>query len=155
MTQQAENGSGAAGPREVIVRGAATAFVQEVVVGPHRLAADEPIAAGGSDSAPTPYDLLLASLGSCTSMTIGLYARRKGWPLDSVAVRLRHDRIHAEDCEDCETRDGMIDRIEVDVELVGSLTESQRARLLEIAGRCPVHRTLTSEVSIRTRLAGV
>jgi putative redox protein len=147
MTQQAQNGS------EVVVRGAATAFVQEVVVGAHRLAADEPIAVGGSDSGPTPYDLLLASLGSCTSMTVGLYARRKGWPLEAVTVRLRHGRIHAEDCEHCETRDGMIERIEVVVELAGSLSDSQRTRLLEIAERCPVHRTLTSEIDIRTRAA--
>ena len=147
MTQHAQNGS------EVVVRGAATAFVQEVVVGAHRLAADEPIAVGGSDSGPTPYDLLLASLGSCTSMTVGLYARRKGWPLEAVTVRLRHGRIHAEDCEHCETRDGMIERIEVVVELAGSLSDSQRTRLLEIAERCPVHRTLTSEIDIRTRAA--
>jgi len=151
MSQHDENGPASSGPREVIVRGDATAFAQEIVVGPHRLAADEPIAVGGSDAGPSPYDLLLASLGSCTSITIGLYARRKGWPLEAVTVRLRHDRIHAEDCEHCETRAGLIDRIDVVVELAGSLSDAQRARLLEIAERCPVHRTLTSEVDIRTR----
>jgi uncharacterized OsmC-like protein len=140
------------GPRQVIVRGSADGFAQEIVVGPHRLAADEPIAAGGSDAGPNPYDLLLASLGSCTSMTVALYARHKQWPLAAVTVRLRHARIHAADCSECETREGMIDRIEVDLELAGSLTEAQRARLLEIAGRCPVHRTLTSEIDIRTHL---
>ena len=151
MTPHDENGPASSGRREVIVRGGATAFAQEIIVGPHRLAADEPIAVGGGDAGPCPYDLLLASLGSCTSMTVALYARRKGWPLEAVTVRLRHDRIHAEDCERCETRDGTIDRIDVVVELAGSLSDAQRARLLEIAERCPVHRTLTNEVDIRTR----
>jgi uncharacterized OsmC-like protein len=141
-----------AGPRDVIVRGGGVGFVQEIVVGPHRLAADEPIDAGGTDTGPNPYDFLLAGLGSCTSMTVALYARRKQWPLEAVTVRLRHGKIHAADCSDCETREGMIDRIELDLELAGPLTEEQRARLLEIAGRCPVHRTLTSEIDIRTRL---
>jgi putative redox protein len=121
-------------PREVTVRGAASGFSQEITVGPHRLTGDEPTSAGGADAGPNPYDLLLASLVSCTSMTVGLYARRKQWPLETVTVRLRHARIHAADCRDCETREGMIDRIEVDLELVGPLTDAQRARLLEIAG---------------------
>ena len=142
-----------AGPRETIVHGSAAGFVQDIVTGPHRLAADEPIDAGGTDTGPNPYDFLLAALGSCTSMTVELYARRKQWPLEAVTVRLRHGKIHAADCADCETREGMIDRIEVDLELAGSLTEEQRARLLEIAGRCPVHRTLTSEIDIRTHLS--
>src|SRR5881397_1544187 len=141
-------------PREVIVRGGAVGFAQEIAAGPHRLAADEPTAVGGTDTGLNPYDLLLASLGSCTSMTVALYARRKGWPLEAVAVRLRHSRIHAADCADCETREGMIDRIERDIELAGALTDEQRARLLEIADRCPVHRTLVSEIDIRTRLIG-
>jgi putative redox protein len=103
--------------------------------------------------APRSRDLLLAALGSCTSMTIGLYARRKQWPLEAVRVRLRHSKIHAADCEACETKDAMIDRIDCDVELVGSLDGNQRARLLDIANKCPVHRTLTSEIAIRTQLA--
>jgi putative redox protein len=139
-------------PREVTVRGGPTGFAQEITMGPHRLAADEPTAAGGTDGGPNPYDFLLAGLGSCTSMTVALYARRKQWPLEAVTVRLRHERIHAADCAECETREGMIDRIEVDLDLAGPLTEPQRARLLEIAGRCPVHRTLTSEIDIRTHL---
>jgi putative redox protein len=139
-------------PREVVVRGAAGGFAQEVVVGPHRLAADEPAGVGGTDTGPTPYDLLLASLGTCTSMTIAFYARKRQWPLEQVTVRLRHAKIHAADCADCETKDGTIDRIERDVELVGSLSEEQRAKLLEIAARCPVHKTLTSPIDIRTRL---
>jgi putative redox protein len=138
---------------EVTVRGGAKGFAQEITVGSHRLAADEPASVGGGDTGPDPYALLLASLGSCTSMTIGLYARRKGWPLESVTVRLRHAKVHAADCEHCETREGKIDRIERDIELAGALSEEQRARLLDIASRCPVHRTLTSEIDIRTRLS--
>lgn len=143
-------GDSEAGPREVIVRGGAGGFAQEIVVGPHRLVADEPPSVGGTDAGPNPYDFLLAALGSCTSMTVAIYARRKQWPLEAVTVRLRHAKIHAVDCAECETREGMLDRIEVDLELEGSLTEQQRARLFEIAGRCPVHRTLTSEINIRT-----
>jgi uncharacterized OsmC-like protein len=137
---------------EVIVRGAATGFAQEILAGRHRLASDEPIPEG-TDTGPTPYDLLLAALGSCTSMTISLYARRKKWPLESVTVRLGHSRVHATDCAECETKDGHIDRIEVAIEATGDLSEEQRRRLLEIAEKCPVHRTLKSEINIRTRIA--
>ena len=154
MSERASDRIDDPGPREVVVRGGAAGFAQEIVVGAHRLAADEPTSVGGTDTGPNPYDLLLASLGSCTSMTVALYARRKGWPLEAVTVRLRHSRIHAADCADCETREGMIDRIERDIELAGALTDEQRARLLEIADRCPVHRTLVSEIDIRTRLTG-
>lgn len=139
-------------PYHVVVYGSARGFAQEIDLGIHRLGADEPIPVGGTDTGPNPYDLLLASLGSCTSMTIGLYARRKQWPLQAVRVRLRHSRIHATDCENCETDVGMIDQIERDIELVGDLDVDQRARLLEIADKCPVHRTLTSEIVIRSRL---
>jgi uncharacterized OsmC-like protein len=138
--------------KEVIVRGGADGFAQDIAVGAHRLTADEPTAEGGADGGPNPYDLLLAALGSCTSMTVGLYARRRQWPLETVTVRLRHGKIHAADCADCETREGMLDRIEVDLELTGALTDAQRAKLLEIAGKCPVHRTLTSEIDVRTHL---
>ena len=137
----------------VIVRGAASGFAQEIVAGRHRLASDEPAGAGGTDTGPTPYDLLLAALGACTSMTAALYARRKSWPLESVTVRLRHNRIHAEDCANCETQDGMLDRIDVSIEFAGPLTQEQRSRLHEITGRCPVRRTLESEIEIRSRLA--
>ncbi len=137
----------------VIVTDDASGLAQDITVGRHRLSADEPLAAGGTDAGPNPYDLLLCALGSCTSMTLALYARRKQWPLREVTVRLRHSRIHAADCETCETRDGHLDRIEREVELVGDLDEGQRARLLEMANRCPVHRTLTSEIDIQTRLA--
>jgi len=154
MSERADARMEGPGPREVVVRGGAAGFAQEIVVGPHRLPADEPASVGGTDTGPNPYDLLLASLGACTSMTVALYARRKGWPLEGVTVRLRHAKIHAADCADCETREGMLDRIERDIELTGALTDEQRARLLEIAGRCPVHRTLVSEIDIRTRLIG-
>jgi putative redox protein len=137
----------------VIVRGSATGFAQEIVAGAHQLVSDEPTSIGGTDSGPTPYDLLLAGLGSGTSMTIAMYARRKQWTLERVTVRLRHSRVHAEDCAACETRTAALTLIERDIELEGDLDEEQRARLLAIANRCPVHRTLTSQMNIRTRLA--
>jgi putative redox protein len=139
-------------PGEVVVQGSSQGFAQEITVGGHRLLADEPALDGGTDSGPGPYDLLLGALGACTSMTIGAYARLKRWPLQSVRVRLRHARFHAADCRDCDTRVGMLDRIERDIELVGPIDGEQRARLLDIANRCPVHRTLTSEITILTRL---
>jgi len=140
------------GPRTVTVHGSAAGFAQQISVGPHRLAADEPTSVGGTDLGPGPYDLLLAALGSCTSMTIAMYARRKQWPLEAVTVQLRHSRIHAADCEACETKEGFLDHIQRDVQLTGSLSEEQRARLLDIANKCPVHRTLASEIHVQTRL---
>lgn len=134
----------------VVVEGDADAFVQDVTAGAHRLRSDEPVAAGGSGSGPTPYDLLLASLGSCTSMTVAMYARRKQWPLERVIVRLRHFRTHAGDCAACEAQDTQLDVIEREIEFRGELTADQRDRLLSIANRCPVHRTLTSQIDIRT-----
>jgi uncharacterized OsmC-like protein/fermentation-respiration switch protein FrsA (DUF1100 family) len=126
-------------------------FEQEISIGRHRLLADEPVSVGGLDGGPGPYDLLLAGLGACTSMTLRLYAERKSLPLDRVTVRLSHSKIHAADCESCETKEGMLDRIERAITLDGDLDDDQRARLLEIADKCPVHRTLTSEIEIRTR----
>ena len=125
-------------------------FQQEIISGAHRLVADEPKNVGGLDSGPGPYDLLLAALGACTSMTLRLYADGKKWPLTRVEVRLRHDRIYAIDCAECETKEGLIDHIERVITLEGDLDVSQRARLIEMADKCPVHRTLTSEVEIRT-----
>jgi uncharacterized OsmC-like protein len=139
-------------PRAVLVTGDATGFAQEITLGPHHLTGDESEAAGGGDSGPDPYDFLLAALGSCTSMTLGLYARRKQWPLERVSVTLRHSKVHAADCESCETKEGLLDRIERDVQLAGPLSAEQRTRLWEIADKCPVHRTLKSEIDIRTRL---
>ena len=143
------NGSKMAGQREVVVRGNVEGFTQEIVVGPHQLTADEPKDMGGEDKGPTPYDLLLAALGSCTSITVTMYAQRKSWPLQDITVRLRHTRIHATDCAECETKEGKIDRIELDIEFAGPLSGEQRSKLLEIAKKCPVHRTLTSETNIR------
>ena len=137
----------------VIVSGGATGFAQVIEAGRHRLVADEPVEAGGTDTGPSPYELLLAALGACTSMTISMYARRKRWPLEGVTVRLQHAKIHAQDCAECETKEGRLDRIEREISLTGPLGAEQRARLLEIANRCPVHRTLVSEIDIRTRLA--
>jgi putative redox protein len=125
-------------------------FQQEIRAGRHRLLSDEPPQVGGSDSGPSPYDLLLGALGACTSMTLRLYAENKALALRRVTVRLSHSRIHAADCETCETQSGMLDRIERSIELDGDLDDAQRVRLLEIADKCPVHRTLTSEIDIRT-----
>jgi uncharacterized OsmC-like protein/alpha/beta superfamily hydrolase len=129
-------------------------FAQEVVIGPHRLIADEPAAVGGDDLGPTPYDLLLAGLGACTAMTLRMYAAHKKLPLERVSVELRHGKIHAADCASCETKEGKIDRIERVIDIQGPLDDEQRRRLLEIADRCPVHRTLHSEVLIETRAFG-
>jgi putative redox protein len=138
-------------PGHVIVHGTAAGFAQTIQIGSHHVEADEPVSFGGTESGPSPYDLLLAALGSCTSMTIGFYARKRRWPLENITVSLRHSRIHAADCEECETKEGKIDRIELDVQLAGSLTAEQRAKLMVIAERCPVHQTLTSEINIKTR----
>jgi putative redox protein len=137
---------------DVIVRGGETGFAVQIEVGAHRLKGDEPADVGGTDTGPSPYDFLLAALGSCTSMTLRMYADRKGWPLSGVTVRLRHEKIHVRDCEECETTVGKIDRIDREIELVGDLDGEQRQRLLEIANKCPVHRTLNAEVHISSKL---
>ena len=125
---------------------------QEIVSGRHHFKSDEPLPSG-MDSGPSPYQLLLASLGACTSMTLRMYAERKGFDLGRVTVRLEHFRIHAEDCANCETKAGFLDRIEREIEFTGQLDDAQKKRLLEIADRCPVHRTLKSEIDIKTSLA--
>jgi putative redox protein len=126
-------------------------YTQSITAGSHRLVADEPVPVG-DDEGPNPYDLLLAALGSCTSMTMRMYADRKGWPLDRVQVTLRHKRIHAQDCADCETKAGWVSHIDREIELRGDLDDDQRQQLLHIAERCPVHQTLKSEVDIATSL---
>ena len=136
----------------VVIRGTGSAFAQEIVAGQHRLKADEPLSAGGTETGPTPYELLLAALGACTAMTVTMYARRKNWPLDAIVVRLSHSKIHAEDCFDCRTEAGFIDRIDREIELSGSLSPDECLKLFEIAEKCPVHRTLTSEIDIRSSL---
>jgi uncharacterized OsmC-like protein len=121
---------------------------QEIIAGNHRLIADEPVSSGGDDSGPDPYSLLLGSLGVCTSMTLKLYARNKNWDLRSVRVELNHEKVHVTDCQECETKDAKLDRIERRIFLEGNLDEQQQARLREIAKRCPVHQTLTSKIMI-------
>jgi len=142
-------------PRDAVIVNETRAgkFEQAITIGPHHLLADEPVAVGGGDSGPTPYDLVLAGLGACTAMTVRLYADAKGIPLERVSVALKHDKIHAADCADCETKDGKVDRVERVITLEGPLDDATKAKLLEIANKCPVHRTLHSEVSIPTRLA--
>jgi putative redox protein len=124
-------------------------LAQVIVSGGHRWHADEPVPFG-TDTGPSPYELLLASLGACTSMTLRLYAQNKGMDLQRITIRLRHFRIHADDCRDCETKEGFLDRIDRQIELGGNLDEAQKLRLLEIAERCPIHRTLQSEIDIQT-----
>src|SRR5438477_724399 len=141
-------------PRHVVVRETRNSkFQQTVTIGPHRMLADEPVAAGGEDSGPGPYDFLLAGLGACISMTMRLYADRKSLPLERVTVMLKHSKIHARDCEECETKEAMLDQIERVIGIEGALDADQRRRLMEIADKCPVHRTLTSEVHIVTHVA--
>lgn len=141
-------------PRNVVVRETRNSkFQQTVTIGPHRLLADEPVAAGGEDSGPGPYDFVLAGLGACTSMTMRLYADRKSLPLERTTVTLNHSNIHAEDCAECETREGMLDQIDLVIAMEGTLDAEQRKRLMEIADKCPVHRTLASEIRIVTRPA--
>ena len=134
--------------KAVNIYGDGESLYQEIFVDSHRLAADEPAESGGTDRGPDPYDLLLASLGACTSITITMYAQREGLPLRGVSIWLEHSRIHTDDCARSETEEGKIDRIELNIELDGPLSDEQRSKLLEIAERCPVHQTLTSETVI-------
>ncbi len=129
------------------------AFENTVAVGIHRFFADEPATVGGGDAGPTPYDLLAAALGACVSMTVRMYAARKAWPLERISIDVSHAKIHAADCADCETREGKMDELRVSLTLEGPLDEEQRARLIEIAGKCPVHRTLHSEIKTRIEWA--
>lgn len=134
---------------ETVIR-TGTGLRTEISANGYTLVADEPTELGGTDAGPTPYDYLTGALGACTAMTLRMYADRKGWPLESVTVRLRHQQIHARDCEECETENGKIDHIRREVEIEGDLDEAQRAKLLEIADRCPVHRTLETETVVET-----
>jgi putative redox protein len=150
MTTHETGDESPAGAVTVSEAGSGT-YTQQITAGHHRLVADEPRPIG-DDAGPNPYDLVLAGLGACTSMTLRMYADRKGWPLDSISVTLRHSRIHAEDCAHCETTKGWIGHIDREIELTGALDDSQRQRLLQIADQCPVHQTLTSEIDISTAL---
>jgi putative redox protein len=138
--------------RTVIANSERDGLLQTIRIGQHRLQSDEP-ADSGNDGGPDPYELLLAALGACTSMTLRMYADRKQWPLQGVQVRLGHSRIYAEDCAACDTKEGMLDQIDVEISLIGDLSESQRQRLMEIANHCPVHRTLLGEIQIRMSLS--
>jgi putative redox protein len=127
-------------------------FTQQINIGKHVLVADEPEASGGNDAGPSPYDFLLAALGTCTSMTLRMYADAKQIPLAKVIVKLKYGKIHAQDCENCEDENSLVDHIERKIELLGDLSKEQRAKLLTIANKCPVHRTLTSKIEITTEL---
>ncbi|MFT5367771.1 MAG: putative OsmC-like protein/alpha/beta superfamily hydrolase [Candidatus Latescibacterota bacterium] len=139
-------------PEPVVVRADKSRYRTEITINGHKIIADEPQEMGGTDQGPTPYDLLLASLGSCTAITLRMYADRKNWPLENIDISLTHTKQHAQDCEECETKTGQIDHITREINLTGSLDEEQRARLLEIADRCPVHRSLHNEVVVKTDL---
>ncbi|MCH8954203.1 OsmC family protein [candidate division KSB1 bacterium] len=136
----------------IFVRTGKSGFQTEINANGHSLIADEPISVGGTNLGPTPYDYLVAALGSCTSMTLRMYADRKKWPLEDVVVRLKHQKVYAKDCEECEDKNVKIDEIEREIEVYGPLDEAQKKRLLEIADRCPVHRTLHSEIVVKTKL---
>lgn len=136
----------------VVIRTGKVGYQTEILANEHHLIADEPVSLGGGNTGPTPYDYLVAALGACTSMTLRMYGDRKQLPLDGIVVRLKHSKVHANDCSECTTREGKVDVIEREIELIGALDEPQRKRLLEIADRCPVHRTLHSEILIKSRL---
>jgi uncharacterized OsmC-like protein len=135
-----------------VVVSSAGGFRQEAWAGRHTFSVDEPTEVGGTDAGPTPYELLLAALGACTSMTLQMYARRKGWPLEHVEVRLKHSRIHARDCEDCEQKEGYLDHLTKEIVVEGSLSDEQVTRLGEIAEKCPVNRTLHASVRTSQRI---
>ncbi len=139
-------------PRSVVVSGPATGFRIEVDVGGHHLVLDEPIPVGGADEGPSPYEMLLAALGACTAMTLRIYADKRKWPLERARVTLQHRKVHAQDCADCDTKAAKMDVVDRVLFLEGALNEEQRAKLLEIAERCPVHQTLRSKIQINTRV---
>ncbi len=141
--------------RQVSVDAGQLRYVQNISIGPHALKSDEPVEVGGNDAGPGPYELLLAALGACANITVRMYAERKGWPLQGVHVELSWAKVCAEDCAGDKTEAKMVDGIEMEISFFGELSEDQRRRLTEIANRCPVHRTLSSQVQIRTRLARV
>ena len=147
-----EADAAAAGER-VVTQTVAAGYRTEIAARGHTLLADEPKSVGGDDTGPTPYDLLMAALGSCTGITLRMYADRKGWPLDRIRVSLQHDKMHLHDCADCEEGDHRVDQVERRILLEGDLSDEQRDRLMEIADRCPVHRTLDAGVRIKTQAA--
>jgi uncharacterized OsmC-like protein len=138
-------------PRKVVVSGPARGFRTDIEVGGHHLVVDEPVAVKGGDEGPTPYEMLLAGLGACTAMTLRIYADRRNWPLERANVTLQHRKVHAQDCIDCDKKPTKMDVVDRVITLHGNLTEEQRAKLLEIAERCPVHQTLQSKIQVNTR----
>lgn len=138
--------------RAVVVVGPATGFRTEVDVGRHHLVVDEPVAVGGADAGPSPYEMLLAALGACTAMTLRIYADRRKWPLEQVRVSLQHRKVHAQDCADCDRKPARMDVVDRVVFLDGALTDEQRTKLLEIADRCPVHQTMQGKIQVNTRV---
>jgi len=138
-------------PRSVMVLGPSTGFRTEIEVGGHHLVVDEPVAVGGADAGPSPYEMLLAALGACTSMTLRLYADKRKWPLERVRVSLQHRKVHAQDCADCDHKPAKMDLVDRVVFLEGALSDEQRTKLMEIADRCPVHQTMQSKMQVNTR----
>ena len=149
---QAEAAEGGAADDHVVTRTGPSGYLTDIMVNNHSLIADEPLNVGGTNLGPTPFEYLTSALGSCTSMTLRMYADRKEWPLESVNVKLKHKKIPAEDCDSCETKQGKIDQFDREIKLEGPLDENQKKRLLQIADRCPVHRTLKSEIIINTKI---
>jgi putative redox protein len=139
-------------PRNVAVDSTPAKYLQKISVGSHLIEADEPRDLGGNDAGPNPYELLLGALGACTSITVRMYAERKQWPLERVHVGLSYAKVHVDDCANCETEVRLIDQIEMEIIFVGNLSDEQRGRLMDIANKCPVHRTLTSQVQLRSRM---
>ena len=139
-------------PTNVFVESTSPAFLERIAAGRHSLQADEPCTAGGQDGGPSPYQFLLAALGSCKAITLRMYAARTSWPLTGVCVNLSLAKVHADDAAACASEDRLIDSVEVEIRLIGELSDEQRQRLLAIAEKCPVHRTLSSQVQIKTRL---
>jgi uncharacterized OsmC-like protein len=137
--------------RQVDVEAAPEKYVENISIGPHRLRADEPVDVGGADAGPGPYELILAALGACTSITVRLFAERRQWPLQGVRVALSHSRVHAEDCVNCDAEASRLDRIDMEISFLGDLSAEQRRKLSDVASKCPVHRTLTSSIQIHSR----
>ena len=138
--------------RNIVVNSGLPAYLQDISIGPHQLLADEPTEAGGTDAGPNPYELVMAGLGACTSMTVRMYAERRNWSLENVRVELTFSRIHAVDCDDCSRKKGIVNRIEKKITFIGDLSEVQRQRLLHVANNCPVHRVLAQAIEITSTL---
>ena len=140
-------------PRPIAVASGGRKYSENSTVGPHTLQVDEPVALGGGDSAPTPYELLLGALGACTAITVRMFAERRQWPLEQVHVELSHSKVHATDCANCDSSSARLDRVELAIRFVGDLSDEQRRKLMDVAEHCPLHRTLTAGLEIQGREA--